>query len=88
MMLRWTTINCLSKSRRSPHDDLRNYVLFIDDDYYLDVDSLVEYLKWIDENKEMTTYERKTFIIGYVHDLLRLDRYRFGRWYTLLYSNN
>ncbi len=80
-MLRWVTNNCLSKSLRSPYTDIRNYVLFIDDDYYLNVDSLVEYLKLIDENKTMTTYERQTFITGYVHELGGPRRYPYSPWY-------
>jgi hypothetical protein len=81
MMLRWVTNNCFSKSLQSPYDDIRNYVLFIDDDYYLNVDALVEYLKSIDENKKMTTYERQTFITGYIHESARPRRNLSSRWY-------
>ena len=52
-MLRWVTDYCFFK-----FDDTRNYVLFIDDDYYLDVNSLIKYLKSLDNNDKMTTYQR------------------------------
>lgn len=52
MMLRWVTNNCLSKSFQSSYDDIRNYVLLIDDDFYLDTDAHVEYLKLTDEDKK------------------------------------
>jgi hypothetical protein len=81
MMLRWITDNCLVKSDSSQPDDFRNYVLIIDDDYYLDVESLVKYLELIDRDEKMTIYERQTFITGYVYEKSRPRRYLSSRWY-------
>ena len=75
-MLRWVTDYCFFKS-----DDTRNYVLFIDDDYYLDVNSLIKYLKSLDNNDKMTTYQRQTFVTGYVHESSRPYRNLSSRWY-------
>ena len=50
-------------------DDLRKYVLFVDDDYYIDMNSLLKYIKTIDEDPEMiTSYQRRTFLTGYVYE--------------------
>jgi hypothetical protein len=82
MMLRWINDYCSSKSRRSPHTDLRNYVLFIDDDYYLDIDSLLSYISTIDHDSEMTTYERRIFITGNLIEKSRPRRFLNDRWYV------
>ncbi|CAF4070147.1 unnamed protein product [Rotaria sordida] len=82
MMLRWINDYCTSKSRRSPHIDLRKYVLFVDDDYYVDLDSLLLYIYSIDEDKEMTTYERRTFLTGELIEKSRPRRFINDRWYV------
>lgn len=82
MMLRWITDYCTSKSRRSPHIDLRNYVLFVDDDYYIDLDSLLLYIYNIDEDREMTTYERRIFVTGELIEKSRPQRFLNDRWYV------
>ena len=64
MIFRWINEYCSSRSVRSPHLDLRTYVLIVDDDHYLDWESLMSYLNEIDEDREMTTYERRTFLTG------------------------
>jgi hypothetical protein len=81
MMLRWISEYCTSKSHRSPHDDLRKYVLFIDDDYYLDLNSLLTYINKVDQDPDMTTYERRTFLTGYLYKESRPRRYLNDRWY-------
>ena len=81
-MLRWITEYCSSKSSQSAHIDLRNYVLFVDDDYYLHLDSLLSYLYIIDENREMTTYERRTFLTGHLIEGSRPRRFVNDRWYV------
>ena len=81
MMLRWITNNCISKSFQSSNDDIRNYVLFIDDDFYLNVHSLVEYLKLINANEKMSIYDRQTFITGYLHESAYPRRNLSSRWY-------
>lgn len=75
MMLRWIDEYCLSKSVRSPHRDLRRYVLFIDDDFYLNHQLLEEYLNGIDRDEQMTTYERRTFSSGYLIENARPKRF-------------
>jgi len=81
MMLRWISEYCTSKSHRSPHDDLRKYVLFIDDDYYLDLNSLLTYINKVDKDPDLTTYERRTFLTGYLYKESRPRRFLNDRWY-------
>ena len=66
MMLRWITNYCASQSPRTSYLDLRNYVLFVDDDYYVDTDALLSYVHRLDDDPDITTYERRTFITGEV----------------------
>jgi hypothetical protein len=82
MMLRWITDFCTSKSRRSPHTDLRNYVLFVDDDYFIDIDSLMLYIKGIDDDPDTTTFERRTFITGHLIEGSRPRRSASDRYYV------
>ncbi|CAF2519917.1 unnamed protein product [Rotaria sp. Silwood2] len=84
MMLHWISDYCTSKSRRSPHIDLRKYVFFVNDDYYVDIDQLLIYIYNIDEDKEMTTYERRTFITGELIEKSRPRRFINDRWYVSL----
>jgi hypothetical protein len=81
MMLRWISEYCTSKSRHSPHIDLRKYVLFVDDDYYIDINSLITYIIKIDQDSDMTTYERRTFLTGHVYNNSRPRRFLNDRWY-------
>jgi hypothetical protein len=81
MMLRWISEHCTSKSHRSPDNDLRNYVLFVDDDYYIDLNALLTYINKVDEDPDMTTYERRTFLTGYVYEESRPRRFINDRWY-------
>ncbi|UJR24031.1 hypothetical protein I4U23_026996 [Adineta vaga] len=78
MMLRWINQYCTSKSS---NDNLRNYVLFIDDDYYLDLNSLLTYLNKIDQDPRMTIEQRRTFLTGYVYQNSRPRRFLNDRWY-------
>ena len=64
MLFRWINEYCSSKSVRSPHIDLRTYVLIVADDHYLDWQSLMSYVNEIDADGQMTTYERRTFLTG------------------------
>jgi hypothetical protein len=82
MMLRWINDYCTSKSVRSPHTDLRNYVLFVDDDYYIDIDSLLLYIRSLDEDPDITTYERRTFITGELIVGSRPRRFVSDRYYV------
>jgi hypothetical protein len=82
MMLRWINDYCTSKSVRSPHTDLRNYVLFVDDEYYIDVDSLLLYVSRIDEDPDLTTYERRTFVTGELIEGSRPRRFISDRYYV------
>ncbi len=75
MMLRWISEYCTSQS------DLRKYVLFIDDDYYLDLKSLINYLNKIDQDIDMTSNQRRTFLTGYVYNESRPRRFLNDRWY-------
>ncbi|CAF0892950.1 unnamed protein product [Rotaria sordida] len=81
MMLRWINEYCTSKSYRSRYNDLRKYVLFVDDDYYVDLNSLLKYINKIDEDSNMTPYERRTFLTGYLYEGSRPRRYLNDRWY-------
>ncbi|CAF3521172.1 unnamed protein product [Rotaria sp. Silwood1] len=81
MMLRWISDYCTSKSVRSPHTDLRKYVFIINDNYYVDIDKLLIYIYYIDEDKEMTTYERRTFITGELIEKSRPRRFINDRWH-------
>ena len=78
MMLRWVNKYCTSKSF---NENLHNYVLFIDDDYYLDLNSLLTYLNKIDQDPQMTTEDRRTFLTGYAYRESRPRRYLNDRWY-------
>ncbi|CAF4513884.1 unnamed protein product, partial [Rotaria magnacalcarata] len=81
MMLRWISQYCSSKSRHLPDNDLRKYVLFVDDDYFIDLTSLLIYINKIDEDLHMTSYERQTFLTGYVYQRSRPRRLLNDRWY-------
>ena len=80
-MLRWVDEHCRSRSRLSPHRDLRQYVLFIDDDYFLNVANLLSYLAILDGNPELTTYERRMFVTGHRIDRSRPVRVVNDRWF-------
>ncbi|CAM2709409.1 unnamed protein product [Rotaria socialis] len=84
MMLRWINDYCTSKSRRTSHIDLVNYVLFVDDDYYIDLDLLLLYIYNIDHDSEMTTYERRTFITGELIEKSRPRRNLNDHYYVSL----
>jgi len=75
MMLRWISEYCTSKS------DLHKYVLFIDDDYYLNLKSLLNYLNKIDQDIDMSNDQRRTFLTGYVYKESRPRRFLNDRWY-------
>jgi hypothetical protein len=75
MMLRWISEYCTSQS------DLYKYVLFIDDDYYLNLKSLLNYLNKIDQDIDMTSNQRRTFLTGYVYNESRPRRFLNDRWY-------
>lgn len=81
-MLRWINDYCSSKNRRALHIDLRNYVLFVNDDYYIDLDLLLTYISSIDEDAEMTTYERRIFVTGELIENSRPRRFVNDRWYV------
>ncbi|CAF3638816.1 unnamed protein product [Rotaria sp. Silwood1] len=81
MMLRWINEYCTSKSRHSPSNDLRKYVLFVDDDYFIDLNSLLKYINKIDRNSDITPYERRTFLTGYIYENSRPRRFLNDRWY-------
>ena len=81
MMLRWINDYCSIKSSRSSYMDLRKYVLFLDDDYYVDLDLLLSYLYHIDQDDQITTYERRTFITGELIEKSRPRRFVNDRWY-------
>lgn len=84
MMLRWIDEYCLSKSPRSPHRDLRHYVLFLDDDFILNHQNLDEFLLKINRDKEMTTYERRTFTTGFLIENARPKRFFNDPFYISL----
>ncbi|CAF1095250.1 unnamed protein product [Rotaria magnacalcarata] len=81
MMLRWISQYCSSKSRHLPYNDRQKYVLFVDDDYFIDLTSLLIYINKIDEDLHMTSYERQTFLTGYVYQGSRPRRFLNDRWY-------
>ncbi|CAF1288558.1 unnamed protein product [Adineta steineri] len=81
MMLRWISEYCSSKSSEYSYNDLRKYVLFIDDDYYLDLNSLLTYINKVDQDSHMTVYERRTFLTGYLYNSSRPRRFLNDRWY-------
>jgi hypothetical protein len=53
----WITNYSISKSRRSPHTNLRNYLSFVDGNCYIDLDSLLLYIHGIVEDLKKTTDE-------------------------------
>jgi hypothetical protein len=58
LIFRWINNYCISKSPHRSFGDLRNYVLFVNDDYFIDLPLLLSYMNEIDTNPELTTYER------------------------------
>ena len=84
MMLRWITDYCSFKSTRTTFMDLRKYVLFVDDDYYIDIDLLFFYIQKLDSDPDITTYERRTFITGEFIGKSRPERFVNDRWYISL----
>ena len=81
MMLRWIHEHCRWKSVESRHGDLRRYVLFIDDDYYLNLTSLLLFLDGVDQDSHLTRDDRRTFLTGYVYRQSRPRRFLNDRWY-------
>lgn len=81
-MLKWINDYCSAKSPRTSFMDLRRYVLFVEDDYYIDLQTLLDYIRIIDEDPEMTTYERRTFITGELIEKSRPQRFVNDRWYV------
>lgn len=81
MMLRWIDTHCSSKFSRSAYIDLRKYVLFVNDDFYIDIQVLKNYLQQIDDDREMTTYERRVFTTGQLIEKSRPERFVNNRWY-------
>ena len=75
MMLRWVNEFCSSSL------DLRRYSLFVDDDYYLDLNSLLQYINRTDENKSLTREDRRTFLTGHVYQSSHPRRFLHDRWY-------
>ena len=76
MMLRWVNEFCSSSL------DLRRYSLIVDDDYFLDLDSLVQYInRTDDDNKSLTKEDRRTFLTGHVYQSSRPRRFLHDRWY-------
>ncbi|CAF1649911.1 unnamed protein product [Adineta ricciae] len=84
MMLRWITSYCASQSHRTSYLDLRNYVLFVDDDYYVDTDALLSYVNRLNRDPDITTYERRTFITGEVIEQSRPHRSASDRYFVSL----
>ena len=78
MMLRWINEYCSSKNLE---ENLRKYVLFIDDDYYLNLKSLIHFLQSLNENSQMTIEDRRRYITGYVYNSSRPRRFVNDRWY-------
>lgn len=81
MMLRWIKEYC---SSRNLQENLRQYVLFIDDDYYLNVQSLIEFIESLNRNSEMTNEDRRRYITGHVYNSSRPRRFLNDRWYISL----
>lgn len=77
-MLRWINTHCTSASSAA---NLRTYALFIDDDYYLDLNSLLTYLTKVDQDPTMSVEQRRTFLTGYVYRDSRPRRFLNDRWY-------
>ena len=84
MMLRWINDYCRWKSSESRHGDLRRYVLFIDDDYYLNLRSLLSFVDRVDQDGRLTRAERRRFLTGYVYRESRPRRFLNDRWYISL----
>ena len=80
-MLRWISEHCREKSLSSVEKDLRRYVLFIDDDYFLDVEHLSRFLSEIDSNENLRKNDRRTFLTGYVYKESRPRRFLNDRWF-------
>lgn len=81
MMLRWITNHCHETSLERIEKDLYRYVLFIDDDYFLNVPRLIDYLNQLDLNKEMSKDQRRKFLTGYVYRDSRPRRFLTDRWF-------
>lgn len=78
MMLRWISNYCHDKTTDK---DLYRYVLFIDDDYYLDVQHLIDYLNKIDFDENLSKRSRRTLLTGYVYKESRPRRFLHDRWF-------
>lgn len=81
LMLRWISEYCSSKQFEI---NLRKFVLFIDDDYYLNIHSLINFIKSLNENPSLTLHQRRTFITGHVYNSSRPRRFINDRWYISL----
>lgn len=80
MMLRWISSYCSSKRNEFSFDH-RRYVLFIDDDYYLNLKILRNYLNQLEYDSNLTFDQRRKFITGYVYKNSRPRRFYNDRWY-------
>ena len=78
MMLRWIKEYCSSNQLEI---NLRKYVLFIDDDYYLNFQSLLHLTESLNWNSSFTVHQRRTFLTGHVYNSSRPRRFLNDRWY-------
>jgi hypothetical protein len=81
-MLHWINDHCRSRSIRSPHRDLRTYVVVLDDQAFLNLTNIQLFVRSIDLDPEMTTYERRTLITGYRMEKIRPQRDPSHRWFV------
>lgn len=79
-MLRWIQCFCSSNST----DDLRRYVLFIDDDYFLNLNRLLQYLDQLDKDETLNEKDRERFVTGYLYNDSRPRRLLTDRWFVSL----
>lgn len=81
-MFRWINDYCSAKTSRTKYVNLRNYLLIIEENSYIDIDKLLLYTNEINSDPDMTTYERRTFITGELIKKSRPKRFLNDHWYV------
>ena len=68
MGFQWVSNNCLNAQ----------YIVFMDDDYYVNVHEMLKLLRSIEP------YQRKDLVIGYLWDFVMPFRVKYSKWYISL----
>ena len=80
LMFRWIDENCVSKDERRLKSEMLNYVLILNDQFFVDIRALTNYIDQINRNAELTTFERRTFLTGKLIEKSRPERFQNNRY--------